>query len=441
MENILAILSIFNLTSEIAVHLELIEVSISKYLSDAQNVAVITDHIADWRDVKFSVPVQFMPLKEPEKISSHSYIFDIRTEYTIAKSIKLIRRNSETKYVIVVSEEHHLAILQQVNEIGLCHVLVINIQAENISAEIVTNPCKGIGKSPTKVCQFNVSALTVPPASFFLTESEVSGFEAILFKSVAEYLNLNVTFINGYENVGAADPPTGVLGDVVLGKSIAAMGGFYSFASRFQFLDLHQSCYETRLTWAVPSHAGKQHPTWFVILVTEFSPIVWLFLLITLLSLVVYSMLAKWEEKKASFWIFYAIALLLGVPQRERVCRIVIIASTFLGFVITSHYQTVMSSKLTVPAKIPEITSGKDLLESNLELLGLPSIKVILSDVINGNPGDQITTEILKRYKVQAVTTMDALVKIATDRNLAYSRTGENLEYLAQQVRKCLKLI
>jgi len=106
-----------------------------------------------------------------------------------------------------------------------------------------------------------------------------------------------------------------------------------------------------------------------------------------------------------------------------------------VGYVITAHYQTVMSSKLTVPEKIPEITTNFELIDSNLKLTGIPNIGLILKQISASRPNDKAVEEISKRYEADTGPIKDILLKIVTERKSAFTRTGDNMEYLAQQVR------
>jgi len=296
-----------NDASEISHHLQSFQKTMDAYLTeDITSCTLVTDDFSDWKDVTFPPLVQFSSFNCSVPITSKSYLFDVRKNNEIEKCLKVTSISVETKFIIVVSEETHSRIVQQILTMNLCSVLVTTVTRDNLQTYKISDSCKGVGdgKNMTrKECLHNVSALSLPPASFFLEDGNVTGYEAVLFRTVANHMGLNVRFLNLFENVGTIEPPDGALGDVIRGKSIATFGVLYPFASRFDYLDMIPSCYKSHITWAVPSQAGKRHPTWFVILVTEFSPSVWISLFLTFLVLVMGMTIVKYQKKQGCSFI------------------------------------------------------------------------------------------------------------------------------------------
>jgi len=416
------------------------ESAIVEYMKDLHNfnAAIVTDDPIFWNDVHLPFPVLRSKLTPLQSLymAMYVYILDLRNfEGIIINHLKLLQRNANTKFVAVVNENKN-EIIEEMTKFGLCNILIISMNKTYFEDEIVYDPCRGIGGRPKDTdteCKENASVMSFPPATFYESPKAISGYEGLMFRTSCESYGLSMNYINRSEKIGQANPPAfGTLGDVVTGRSMAGFGVLYSLKIRYDYMDGIQMCADADFSWAVHSRAGKTHPTWFIVLVTEFSSTVWIWLLITYIMLVCSYFLS--HNAKLSMWPFDILALIIGYPlefENNKVFKILVI---IFGFTVTAHYKTMMSSKLTVPTPIPEIDTNKELSETGLRLKGAPSLGFIFKGISEGNPDDPVSADIAARYENSMVELKYHLLRIAEKRDIAVTRSSDNIYYIAQKV-------
>jgi len=417
-----------------------IEETIEEYVKDLHtiNTAILSDGTYPWSQIRLSFPVLQRSLSLQTRLLTpiSSLVIDFRNFTGHPMEPLQHLPNNTKKFIFLVDYENLKSIIKGMEDYEACNMLFLTINGTKLDKVKIKEPCKGIGAMPrnsrTK-CVVNASVLSFPPATFYRSSTDIFGYEGLLFKTSAESLGLTVNYLNRSEKIGQADPPSaGALGDVVQKQSIATFGQLYSFQKRFWYLDLIQMCVDVDFSWAVPNQAGKAHPTWFIILVTEFSLTVWICLLLIYLTLVVTYFLMK--DENMGTWSLGVFAVILGVPQSFEKNRAIMILVIIFGFTVTAHYKTMMSSKLTVPSPIPEIETNQELIDAGYRLLGIPSIGQIYRDISDGNPGDLVREEIANRYEPSVVDLKDHIFRIATMRDMAVTRSMDNIYYLSKLV-------
>lgn len=439
MEAILSF-AVMRIFSESLPHWTKIQVAIDSYLESVPNAALLSNQIESWEDFRFSWPIEIRRLDGQTagpKVTAKAFILDNRSIDWKPELLKPLQRNADSKYVIVTTQDKAESVSDVVIRFGLCKVLLVSIQTDDIEVKELLDPCRGIGGLPEKghFCKANVSFFDYPPDIVF-TGHRLLGTEGLMIQTVADHLSIELHYINRHEiEFGEFDPPSGLNGDVASGRSIVGLGVLYATHARFVYVDFAFGCGYTQWAWAVPLHAAPRPPTWFVILVSEFSPIVWMGMLVVYLILLPVAILFEWKSKWRAPWPFHLLALLLGVPQQILLQRILSLAIVVFGFLVTSHYQAMMGSKLTAPAKIPDITSLKQLAESELRLLGPGVIGMILNVSANAFPEDQTKYALSSRYEPTTKSLDELLPRIVQHRDIAYHRHRNFVFSHAQKVR------
>jgi len=395
------------------------------YMTGINNIGIISNDLSTWscQHLNYSFLIRSVTNEGYQALPLSGYILDIRGNNSINVIIGLLRKNADTRFVIV-SEMDELTIIEnEIDHIQLCHVLIVVTNGND--AETRNFNCAKISAV--------LSFLHIPPA-VIAKDDKLMGYEAMMFQTIAKTIGLNLSFVDRHEvEIGQPTPPDGLLGDVWTGQSVAGLGTLYAFYDRFLHLDIVFSCTTVELSWAVPINAGKSQPTWALVFISEFSGIVWTLLLVTYLGLVMWSLILVTEEKYIELP-FYILALIIGAPVIRKLPKVVYGFIIIFGFLMTSHYHTIMSSKLTVPPKISQIRSTKDLVESDLRLLGVPSLAAVVKNVASASPNDPFKRMVHQKYEPKAVDVVDILKTIVQKRDVAFLRTGENMYYRSKEV-------
>lgn len=421
-------LMVSNIATDILPHLPIIQSEITNYFGGISNAALISNDLSAWRIVDFHTPlfIRSPDSNQTQDAFISGIILDNRNDddnfynFNVLTRLKL---NSDTKLAVVVSKnKNDVTVAEQLEGFKLCHVLVISVTVTGIKSYTFSDIKR----------HCNVSFMNVPPNVFF-TEQKLAGSEGLMFQTVAEHEGISLVYVNRHETEwGDFEPPSGLLGDVGTGSSIAGFGALYPFSKRYKYTDMVFGCEVARFTWAVPSHAGRELPKWLLILTSELSLAVWLLTLLLYIILIPISRLSV-RNRNLVYCAFHILALFLCVPQQFLLKRRLALFVLFFGFMFVAHYQTMMCSELTAPAETPEIWTLQDLAESRLRLLGPPKLAALVKDVANTS-GKLADLTISERYEATTLDQSDILPNIALQRDRAYLRHDAGIIYSSSQV-------
>lgn len=437
MDSILSLM-VINANYGILPHSAKIQETVEIYLNDVPNAVLISNDLSSWRDVTFPFPLETRSFESKAKSETNAaFIFDTREDEWSPNHLTPLRRNSDSKYMIITTGNNSESVSEAVLTIGLCFALMVAVESNDIKVFKLEDPCRGIGRDPEKglSCKANASFFYYPPDITF-SQNRLSGTEGRTLQTAADLLGIQLGYHRRNEtDFGVFNPPySGIYGDIGSGRSIAAIGGLMGYPYRLENANLLYSCGITQLIWAVPLHSAPMEPTWFVILVSELSPIVWICSFAIYLLLVPLSILFGCVTKKTAPWPFHILALVLGVPQRIILSRGLTMTVVVFGFLLTSYYQAIMGSKLTAPPKIPEITTLKQLADSNLRLLGVPVIGYFINLTAEASPDDLTKSKIRARFESESGSQDDLLPKIVLNRDFAYVRHRSAIYYHSRKV-------
>lgn len=436
MEAMFSYILMVNTTYDSIPHAAKIQPVMQNYFSAAKSAALVSNDPNAWNEVSFPFSLIITRLDRiNNKIPvTDAFILDFRDGFDDS-FIKQLNWRLGTKFLVLTVQEETKPVSEALISYGLCQSTVVSILVDNIAVTIPLDPCKGIGNYPAgkQLCRGNVSFMDFPPNIIF-SEERLLGYEGLAVEAVADHLGIELSYINRHEvEWGHFDPPSGLEGDVATGRSLMGIGALFEFPERAEKGEIFVSCTSMQLSWAVPVGAGPVHPTWFIVLVSELSVTVWMSTLAVYLALIPISMLLDRKSENFTQWPFHNFALVLGSPQRLTQQKTFTISIVFFGFILTSYYQTMMSSKLTAPPKIPDISTMEELLKSGLTLTGPQNAGNILKTFANEG-SDKVMERLSAGYHATNMDLTEALLKMAHNRNLAFFRHGHNMIYHAQRV-------
>lgn len=287
-------------------------------------------------------------------------------------------------------------------------------------------------------CTLNASVMDIPPSIVFPNEDyklgvqTVNGVEGSTLMELSKRMNFKLNFLTPKDWGRIKPVPYGAIGDVFFKKSHFASGRFANTWIRYKNLDLSVpvSCGIECLSWAVPMGAKKAQPQWITLLITGFGNNVWFFITIaTITAIVAFRVLSKGSNIDRYIFngtvktIFYIVRSSLGpstkIPKRLYL-RIIFITWLLYTFVISTAYQALLGSKLTVPFAQPNIDTLKDLLESDLQITGLLSTFKLVTD----DNEDKIVKEMENRYVGANFNFREGVEKIVSGQRMGYLWTS-----------------
>lgn len=219
-------------------------------------------------------------------------------------------------------------------------------------------------------CTLNASVVDVPPDVIFPTKdskkgtSIVYGIEGSVLMEISYRLNfkLNIGEPKDGQKWGRFEPaPYGAVGELFHKKIHFACGIFAYTLSRFKNLDVSVpiSCERECITWSVPDGAKAAPPAWILLLVEGFSSGIWYFVaataVFTSVSFRILSQTSKLDRHMFSgnirtiFYIFRSTLGPCAKLPKSTILRTVFFIWVLYSFIISTAYQAVMGSKLTVP--------------------------------------------------------------------------------------------
>lgn len=425
MEKILSYLMI-NLYFESFPHLSKIQSVTETYLQSVHSAALISNDLPHWKDAQFSFPLEIRNLENITELtqSGEAFIMDLRGYRWSQKYLQPLKRSADSKFVIITAEKNVKLLSDSLIRLGLCHAMVLNILKDDVEVTELKDPCRGIKGKPEKSlsCKANVSFFDYPPDIVF-DGSRLSGTEGAMAQTALDHLGFKLFYVNRHETFfGEYDPPSGLYGDMITGSSLAGLGVLYPLYERWDHMDMIFGCGYTQLSWAVPAGAAPRQSTWSVILVSELSLTVWICLAVAYLALIPVAIIINWKSRKYSTWPFHIFALILGVPQKLLLSRSLALAIVFFGLLVSAHYQAMMGSKLTAPAKIPEISTLEELADSGLHLKGPPIVGIFLNLSSAAHPDIVALFKISSRYEPTLQELNELLPRIIDRRDSAYLR-------------------
>jgi len=428
---------LFNLSVARFSHsVEILE-EINTFFMETNGIMLFAEDLEPWKSIAMHFPLLICVENCTGFLSTSYYsgaIVDVRNTSEFLKSSIILSQKRISQLMVLGYEELDETMLFSFK---VCDIVILTIIAGELTVRRVFDPCHGIGtlNLRNQQCQVNISFLDFPPNVIF-TGERLSGFEGLMWQTTADHLGLLLNYVNRHESGwGAFDPPSGLMGDIATGSSLAGVGALYPFVVRWEHAELVFGCCSVDLSWAVPSAAGKAQPTWFVVLFSELSPVVWYLTLLTLLALVIGSEILNSGNSSSSGMFFYVLALFIGVPQTLKINKGVSISIIVFGFLITSFYQSIMSSKLTVPAKHPEITTLEELAASGLRFIGPPSGGTIVHSASEAFPHNRAKKILSEKFEFSFIGLDEVLPMIAIGKDTAFIRHAANINYHADQVR------
>lgn len=284
-------------------------------------------------------------------------------------------------------------------------------------------------------CPVNTSAVPVKPAVIFCkgcnNSKDIDGIEVRIVKVIGEKLNITFTFSEPKDglNWGAIHPPKGVVGEIYNRVSDFGIGLLSPVPDRYISLDVSNFIHGKEcVTFAVPAGAGNDRLWWIKSITGALKPREWLYII---LSLMVTAFVIHIGSKFTPMETFmYTTASVIGysvkMPKNLRI-KVVTMFLIFFSITITNIYKASLGREMTVPHKPAEINTFKQLLDSNLDLMG-DSAMVKSMEEYRSEP---IYTELANRYTITSGEVEIHLYKMLQDQKFAYLCEEINFLYLA----------
>lgn len=248
----------------------------------------------------------------------------------------------------------------------------------------VRNICEERSVTNVYQCPVNVSVVNVKPSVIFPrkdvnSSKDADGIEVRLVKTIGEKMNFTPTFSvpqDGY-TWGSVYPLQGVIGELYTRQSDFGIGLLSATTERYQHLELSRF-FQGRecLTFVVPVGAGSDDFLWIKNITSDLQPMEWILIFTSFLCFTIAIWAGSNLQPAAAF--IYTFATFLGQSvQIPKIRTVKLLTSLWLFFslIIINIYQAALGREITVPLKRPEIKTLRELLDSDLRLLGQPFIR------------------------------------------------------------------
>lgn len=226
-------------------------------------------------------------------------------------------------------------------------------------------------------CPVNVSVRNWAPFAILkhTKSQDIDGFEGKLMLEISRTLNFNAWFCDARIFVDSGSYYAKATNEVKKGRSDFAIGVLPSMREELDFSIPYSpmACY----TYIVPTGIRGKQTVWLSFLLSEFEDDIWILIALSIITTAaVFLLFLKYRRHGGfsnDFSLLHLLSTIIGVSVKHPVfteMKIFYLVWVYINLVLTSLYQSMLSSKLAIPTADQNIETLEQLLQSDLPIFG-----------------------------------------------------------------------